>query len=118
MVAVTVATNASVQSSRAEDEACTALLSTFNSAGSTPAQRKVYVQCVERMEPKSMTPETDAGLKLAVGGLLAVAVIGALVGAWLTDDDVGLGAFTGFFVAPLGVLLIAGLVNLLHWLFT
>lgn len=115
-VATVVAINAAAQSSHAQDEACAAMLTSFNSAGSNPAQRQLYAECVQRLEP-IRTAEDEAGLKVAVGMLLSAAVIGAVIGYARADWDKEIAAFAGFFIAPMGLICVAGLFSLLHWLF-
>jgi len=117
-VAITaVSIAAAAQSSRAQDEACTALLATFNSAGSTPAQRQLYAECVQRVEPVR-TPEDEANLKLGAGVLIGSAVLGAVLGAALNRYDRDIGAFLGFFAAPVTVGMLWLVWALAAWLFT
>ena len=108
------AANASVASDNAHGAACASLLSTFNSAGSTPRQRQEYVACVERLEPQELTPEARHDLQVAGGLLLLALLVGAIIGAWRAHPyERLLGAFVGMlggFVMSIIAVLISALV--------
>lgn len=117
-VATVVAINAAAQSGHAQDEACAAILTSFNSAGSSPQQRQLYAECVQRLEPVR-TAEDEAGTKFVVSVFLAAAIIGAVVGYARADRyDKGLAALVGFCIAPVGLLCGSLLFSVLYWLFT
>lgn len=120
-IAVSANTAAIVAASNARsarDDACHAMLTSFNSAGSTPEGRRAYVECVERVEPLPSTPESEHNDKMLVGGLLAVAVVGAVVGYSKNAHygDGGIGAVCGAMIAPLAVIVILALISLLGWI--
>ena len=123
-IAVSANTAAVVAASNARaarDDACYAMLTSFDSAGSTPEGRRAYVECVERVEPLPRTPESEHNDKVLVGGLLIAAVIGAIIG-YAKNERYGdggisaLGAVCGAFIVPLGVVLIIAFVELLGWI--
>jgi hypothetical protein len=115
-VALTTSVIAASNSSRAQDTACASMLTSFNSAGSTPAQRQAYAACVERLEPV-YTAESEADMKVLAGGLLLAAVAGAVIFYIRADEyEKGFAAFGGAVIGPLALAVVLGLVSLLGWL--
>ncbi|HET8729511.1 MAG TPA: hypothetical protein VFM34_00160 [Moraxellaceae bacterium] len=116
-VATVVAVNAAIQSEHAQDVACQNLLTTFNAAGSTPAGRRAYAECVDRIEPVH-TAESDHTDKIIVGSGLILALLGAIIGAWWAGwcNRVG-GAIFGFVTLPLAAAVLVSIAAAVQFAF-
>ena len=90
------------RASKAHDAACTAMMDTYTSQGATLAARQTYAECVQRLNPPTLSDHT--GDKAAVSVLLVGVIIGALIGSRAMRLEFGRfgGAFIGAFMGIFG----------------
>lgn len=117
---ISLSTLALIQAQQAREEACNAVISSFDSKTSTVAQKRVYAECVDFIYPVH-SPEEILVAKI----FFVVALLSAGYGL-LYEYREGDGDFWGYFVSagaffvcvPLFLALIALVGYGVYWLFT
>lgn len=106
---------------KAKEISCKSYMSSFDPKTATVEQMQQYAECVDLIHPKPMSHDDMIAAKF----FFALALIGMIVcGGWQLYkhglrwwEDALLGALAGFFLVPIGVGIILGLIAGIFWLF-
>ena len=101
------ATAANAQAQQAMRKACEASVIGYEHNTATIAEMQGYAQCVERLHPLELGPESVLTAKMIVAALMIAAVAGAV--KWCIDDwgfEPIQGAIHGMFVGLFAVILV------------